>query len=180
MAKQQRACLNLLERPVQSIYVRTRTYLPSFTFPFLRTAPAPPPPPLLHPTHPLHRAPVPGPAPSGWPLSGDNIRALWVHLSHLQFFRETEMATQLLVHARRIALGGTSGLTGYAAYKSQTDPVHLFWVSGSMQLSICARTFSLQFANAFCFSCTAGSRSHHPLLNQPHPRQQCQWRGKQR
>ncbi|KAL9184369.1 hypothetical protein ACHAXT_002455 [Thalassiosira profunda] len=37
------------------------------------------------------------------------------------------MATQLLVHARRIAVGGTSGLTGYAAYKSQTDPIHLFW-----------------------------------------------------
>jgi len=37
------------------------------------------------------------------------------------------MASQIFTHARRIALGGTSGLAGFAAYKSQTDPVHLFW-----------------------------------------------------
>lgn len=37
------------------------------------------------------------------------------------------MASQIFTHARRIALGGTSGLTGFAAYKSQTDPVHVFW-----------------------------------------------------
>eukprot|EP00571_Detonula_confervacea_P003310 CAMPEP_0172324970 /NCGR_PEP_ID=MMETSP1058-20130122/52777_1 /TAXON_ID=83371 /ORGANISM="Detonula confervacea, Strain CCMP 353" /LENGTH=254 /DNA_ID=CAMNT_0013041399 /DNA_START=151 /DNA_END=912 /DNA_ORIENTATION=+ len=37
------------------------------------------------------------------------------------------MSSQILAHARRIALGGTSGITGFAAYKCQTDPVHIFW-----------------------------------------------------
>mmetsp|Transcript_44721 Transcript_44721/g.93839 ORF Transcript_44721/g.93839 Transcript_44721/m.93839 type:complete len:265 (+) Transcript_44721:25-819(+) len=37
------------------------------------------------------------------------------------------MTSQLLAHGRRLAFGGTTGLTGFAAYKSQTDPVHLFF-----------------------------------------------------
>ena len=37
------------------------------------------------------------------------------------------MASQLLTLTRRFALGGASGLTGLAVYKSRTDPIHIFW-----------------------------------------------------
>ena len=39
------------------------------------------------------------------------------------------MASQVLFHARRITLAGTASITGFATYKYQTDPVHVFWVS---------------------------------------------------
>ena len=39
------------------------------------------------------------------------------------------MASQVLFHARRITLAGTAGITGFATYKYQTDPLHVFWVS---------------------------------------------------
>ncbi|KAL3779889.1 hypothetical protein HJC23_001479 [Cyclotella cryptica] len=37
------------------------------------------------------------------------------------------MLSQLLSHARRMALIGTTGITGLATYKAHTDPIHLFW-----------------------------------------------------
>lgn len=45
----------------------------------------------------------------------------------LAFYHLT-MASQLLSHARRLALAGGASITGLATYKAQTDPVQLFWV----------------------------------------------------
>ena len=39
------------------------------------------------------------------------------------------MASQVLNHARHIAFFSASGVGGFAAYKSKTDPVHVYWVS---------------------------------------------------
>ena len=39
------------------------------------------------------------------------------------------MASQIRIHAQRFLLVGTSGLTALTGYKSQSDPVHFFWVS---------------------------------------------------
>eukprot|EP01082_Thalassiosira_pseudonana_P007474 g7054.t1 g7054 contig23:1760911-1761789(-) len=37
------------------------------------------------------------------------------------------MSSQLLSNVRRAALAGTTGLTGFATFKANTDPIHLFW-----------------------------------------------------
>jgi len=37
------------------------------------------------------------------------------------------MALHIVVHARRFVFGGASGLLAFASYKSQSDPVHIFW-----------------------------------------------------
>ncbi len=37
------------------------------------------------------------------------------------------MASSITANARKIALGGTSGLFAFAGYKSHFDPVHMFW-----------------------------------------------------
>lgn len=37
------------------------------------------------------------------------------------------MTSHIVLHARRIVVGGTSGLFAFAGYKSQFDPVHIFW-----------------------------------------------------
>lgn len=37
------------------------------------------------------------------------------------------MASHIVVHARRFVFGGASGLLAFASYKSQSDPVHIFW-----------------------------------------------------
>ena len=39
----------------------------------------------------------------------------------------TTTPQQLLRLARRVSIGGMTTLTGWAGYKSKTDPVHLFW-----------------------------------------------------
>jgi hypothetical protein len=39
----------------------------------------------------------------------------------------TTTPQQLLRLARRVSIGGITTLTGWAGYKSKTDPVHLFW-----------------------------------------------------